>query len=168
METPNQEPIKSDKYRYDLASAVAGATVGAVAIAGVGTATFFKEDYHLRHAAIGGLSALTVYGACVGGSLIGSAQNRERALIPFETQIDRGIIIERMNGTGVPYVEVRGEDGSLKYVLFNELRNKALNSRLEENTSGLKNISADYAARISEIYKTTTPKSEKQTSAKIS
>src|SRR3989344_2692587 len=119
-ETQSQE----NKYKNELASVVAGSLVGAVlgvaddvvaAVAGIvatgivatgivaGIGVVANEDLKKpRHLIIGGLAGLAMYGAVTFGGYVRHNSAKDEALIPFQTEIDRGVIVERYDGTQSP------------------------------------------------------------------
>src|SRR3989344_3054968 len=87
-----KEESQSKNYKYDLVSTIAGASI----ITGV--------NFKSRHAKIGGLAGLAIYGTTLMGGAIGYNQGKEVRLTPFQTETTRGTVVERTDGTKIPYV----------------------------------------------------------------
>ena len=162
-ETQSQE----NKYKNELASVVAGSLVGAVlgvaddvvaAVAGIvatgivaGIGVVANEDLKKpRHLIIGGLAGLAMYGAVTFGGYVRHNSAKDEALIPFQTEIDRGVIVERYDGTQSPYIF----DASGNYVHMKNLKNKDLSSLTQSNLSELERLKSDYEKREFQIYET--------------
>jgi|SRR3989344_6314305 len=164
MESESKDvETQEDKYKYDLANAVGvGGVVGGVVglfggaagvlaglvggVAGgiVGGIAGSDEDLiKPRHLIIGGLAGLAMYGAITLGAQLGYNAAKDEALIPFQTETDRGVIVERHNGTQSPYII----DASGDYVHM-----KDLSSLTQSNSSELESLKSEYEKRESQIY----------------
>jgi len=89
----------------DVAITIAGAGAtfgGAFAVAG--TSIITGVNFKSRHAKIGGLAGLAIYGTTLMGGAIGYNQGKEVRLTPFQTETTRGTVVERTDGTKIPYV----------------------------------------------------------------
>src|SRR3989344_5582852 len=139
--------MEENKYRYDLASAVAGAGFGAVvggAVVGGAVAGAVAGDAVVgpRNIVIGGIASLTLYSAMVLASGIGYNRGIETKLVPFSVEQDQGIVIQRGDDSQIPYVL---KDGA--YVLFEDLSRKDLSSKIEEGQKTTTGLNLDYQSR---------------------
>src|SRR3989338_2377218 len=149
--------MEENKYKYDLASAVAGAGFGAVVVGAVvaagavvvvggavaGGAVAGDAVVGPRNIVIGGIASLTLYSAMVLASGIGYNRGIETKLVPFSVEQDQGIVIQRGDDSQIPYVL---KDGA--YVLFEDLSRKDLSSKIEEGQKTTTGLNLDYQSRI--------------------
>ena len=170
--------MEENKYRYDLASAVTGATIGATfgvvtgglvgatvgvgfAVAGVAgvvagaVAAGAVADTRPRNCVIGGITSLAVYSAMALSSEIGYDRGIETRLTPFSVEQDQGIVVQRGDGSQIPYVL---KDGA--YVLLDDLSSKELGSKVEESQKTVNNLEGNYQARRNAILESIVTPSE--------
>jgi|SRR3989344_3642890 len=165
--------MEENKYRYDLASAVTGATIGATfgvvtgglvgatvgvgfAVAGVaGVVAGAAADTRPRNCVIGGITSLAVYSAMALSSEIGYDRGIETRLTPFSVEQDQGIVVQRGDGSQIPYVL---KDGA--YVLLDDLSSKELGSKVEESQKTVNNLEGNYQARRNAILESIVTPSE--------
>ena len=155
-ETENQPEIQPDKYKYDLRSATTGAIVGAAVVGAAGTGTgtvvgaaiFGDADPKPRHYIIGALASLAISSVYFFGAFSGYNHGKEAEVTPFQTETDRGVVVERNDGTQIPYVI----DASGNYILFRNARESALISTSETSDAELRKIESEYRTRESQIF----------------
>ena len=157
------------KYRHDLSSVITGATAGVVAgvvagavvaggaVAGAvvagGVAGAVSENKS-RCGVIGGLSGLIISGLITTGSFIGYDRGHDagydkataKRLVPFQTETDRGILVEKNYGAKIPYVFT--EQGDL--VLYESIKKLSLETLTAETLKS-------FEERENAIYNSLTP-----------
>lgn len=144
------EDTAPEQPRYDLAAAgvgvgggIAGSIAGSflgpfgggVGVLCVGLGLLGISKTNSRHLLIGALFGTVTYIAGILSSSIGYNSGKERQVISFDTGRDRGVVVERYDGTRIPYVfDEKGQLASLSELekRANEKNREELGTKREE------------------------------------
>ena len=160
--------MEENKQRYDLASTgfgafvgvvigttaavaagVAGASVAGAAAVAAGVAAggvVVRSNPKPRNFIMGGITSLVFYSAILLASEIGYSKGIETKLIPFSVEQDQGIVVQRRDGSQIPYIL---KDGA--YVPFEDLSRGDLSSKIEEGQKTVTGLEGIYQARRNAI-----------------
>ena len=155
--------MEENKRRYDLVSAGFGAFAGAatLVVAGAGSSIgsvggafvgafgggfFIDALLKPRNFVIGGIASLVTYVGLSLASADSYSRGIERLVSPFSAGGDQGIVIQRGDGSQIPYLLLDG-----KYVLFDDESNKSLDSKIAEGQKIVDGLKENYDARRNAI-----------------
>ncbi|MCH7567900.1 MAG: hypothetical protein IIA87_00600 [Nanoarchaeota archaeon] len=135
------------------AAAVGAVGVGNAIVAGAGGAHHLRP----RNPMIGAVSGLAVYGTIIFGITIGYHSGRETRLIPFETPNDRGVLVERSDGTKHPYIQTPTSE----YVPFDRITESGLSELTDQTETTRQELIDKRKARLESIYNPTPNENDK-------